>query len=288
MKSYEAMQHITKTFSIANAPTHPQSALPKSEAKSQLKACIKRIKDLHERLQAEKRQSLLCIFQAMDAAGKDGTIRAVFSGLNPAGIQVTPFGRPTPAELARDYLWRVHQAVPPKGQIGVFNRSHYEEVVTVRVFPQFLEAQKLPKVELEVLMNQRLDDIRAFEKRLAQSGTRILKFFLHVGKAEQKKRLLSRMDTPEKHWKHDGHDLNCRARWDDFMAAYQTALRDTSSEEAPWFCVPADHKPTMRLMVALKIQETLMGMTPQFPSVDGKSIAEIQADKARLLSMDRS
>ena len=222
----------------------------------------------------------------MDAAGKDGTIRAVFSGLNPAGVQVTAFGRPTTNELARDYLWRVQNALPPKGQIGVFNRSHYEEVVTVRVFSEFLHAQNLPPLPLDTRMTQRLEEIRAFENRLVRNGTRILKFFLNVSPAEQERRLLARMDTPEKHWKHDGHDLNCRARWAEFMGAYQTAIQQTTSPMTPWYCIPADHKPTMRIMVAQQILEALSEINPQFPTVSAADKTQIEADRRRLLSMD--
>lgn len=282
------MDPLTQYFNLFDAPATPHVVLSKAESKKTLKSIQKQIRVYHERLQAEKRNSLLCVFQAMDAAGKDGTIRAVFTGLNPAGIQVNAFGRPTTEELGRDYLWRIHQCIPPKGQIGIFNRSHYEEVVTVRVFPEFLNAQSLPRFELNSLMNQRLEEIKAFEERLAKTGIRILKFFLNVSLSEQKKRLLSRMETPEKHWKHDGHDLNCREKWFDFMNAYQTAIQKTTSQMAPWYCVPADHKPTMRVMVAQKILETLTEINPQFPTVNGTTLQEIKMDKERLLSMDNS
>lgn len=280
------MTEVTSNFSIQTAQTLSSTLLSKPEAKSKLKSLKKEMASLQKMFFAEKKNSLLCIFQAMDAAGKDGTIRAVFSGLNPAGIHCSAFSKPSPPELNRDYLWRIHQKIPAKGIIGVFNRSHYEEVITVRVFPQFLSAQSLPELPLKERMNQRFEEIRSFESLLSNSGTRILKFFLNVGKQEQFNRLLSRMETPEKNWKHDGHDLNCRDRWDDFMQAYQDAIRETNTPNAPWFCIPADNKANMRVTVARIIRDTLLDMTPQFPRVSDKSRIQIESDRMRLLNTD--
>ena len=280
------MTGVTSEFSIQNAQTLSPNLLSKSEAKAELKSLKKEMASLQKMFFAEKKNALLCVFQAMDAAGKDGTIRSVFSGFNPAGIQCSAFSKPTRPELHRDYLWRVHQRIPPKGMIGIFNRSHYEEVITVRVFPQFLSAQSLPELSLTERINQRFNEIRAFESLLSNSGTRILKFFLNVGKQEQFNRLLSRMENPEKNWKHDGHDLNCRDRWDDFMQAYQDAIRATNTQNAPWYCIPADNKANMRVAVAKIIRDTLLDMTPQFPQVDDKSRIQIVNDRNRLLGKD--
>ena len=186
--------------------------------------------------------SLLCVFQAMDAAGKDGTIKHVMSGVNPQGVQVTSFKQPGPEELAHDFLWRVMREAPERGRIGIFNRSHYEEVLVVRVHPDLLARQHLPELLTKKMWDHRLEDIAAFERYLARQGTVILKFFLNVSKEEQKRRFLERMDHPNKNWKFSASDMAERAHWDDYMAAYQAAIAATAAPHAPWFVVPADHK----------------------------------------------
>ena len=275
----------SSVFSLQNtATTSTRPVLPQKEQKKILRDMQKQILVLQEKLFAEKKQSLLCMFQAMDAAGKDGTINSVFSGLLPMGIAYHAFTKPTKPELARDYLWRIHQVVPQKGNIGVFNRSHYEEIITVRVFPEFLLAQHLPPGDIDSIIQQRIEDIKAFEQLLARNGTRILKFFLHVGKEEQGRRLQERMENPNKHWKHDSHDLVCRAKWMEFMHAYEQAIIHTHTPYAPWYIIPADDKPTMRIDVAEILLQTLSDMEPKFPAVSPAQLESISKDRTTLLS----
>jgi PPK2 family polyphosphate:nucleotide phosphotransferase len=209
-----------------------------------------------EKLFAEGKQSLLIVLQAMDTGGKDGVIKKVFEGINPQGVRVTAFKAPTPEELAHDFLWRIHQHVPPKGYIGIFNRSHYEDVLVVRV------NAIVPKKVWE----KRYDHINEFERLLAENGTRILKFYLHISKAEQKERLQARLDDPQKHWKFSAGDLPVRERWDDYMAAYEDALTRCNTDYAPWQIVPANRKWYRDLVVAKAIAETLEDMQPEYPA----------------------
>ncbi|MEC7983638.1 MAG: PPK2 family polyphosphate kinase [Myxococcota bacterium] len=274
------------SWRLSEAKTKSARDSDKKTEKKRLKSIQKNIVEFQKRLYAEQRQSLLIIFQAMDAAGKDGTIRAVFSGINPQGCHVTSFKRPTAEELAHDYLWRVHNACPRKGHIEIFNRSHYEEVLITAIFPQILQHQQLPTRTLSEEFALRYRTIRNFEKHLADTGTRILKFWLNIGKAEQRRRLLRRMEDPERHWKHESGDLDMRDRWVDFMTAYETALTETSRSWAPWYAIPADDKPQMRSMVADIVCRTLMQMDPQYPTVSQEQRSVIASDRLRLIAKD--
>jgi PPK2 family polyphosphate:nucleotide phosphotransferase len=209
------------------------------------------------------------VFQAMDAAGKDGTIEHVMGGLNPQGVRVTSFKQPTRTELAHDWLWRCQAALPARGEIGIFNRSHYEEVVAVRVHPEYLAAQAIdPERATErSFWTRRFEDIAAWEEHLHRSDVRVVKFFLHVSREEQRERLLARAAEPDKQWKFSPADVAERARWDDYQAAFQAALRATSTEHAPWYVIPADHKWFMRTAVAAILVDHLEAMDPRFPAL---------------------
>jgi PPK2 family polyphosphate:nucleotide phosphotransferase len=229
-----------------------------SEAEDRLAPLLKRLPALQTALYAESKRALLLVFQGRDAAGKDGVTRKVFSSLNSQGCVVTNFKRPTEYELARDYLWRVHQSVPPKGTIGIFNRSHYEDVLVVRVH------ELVPKA----VWSKRYDQINDFERILSENGVTILKFFLHISREEQKERLLDRLNDPLKNWKFQVGDLEERKRWDDYTEAYEDALEKCSTEWAPWYVVPADRKKSRDLLVGEIVVDTLEQMDPQFPRVD--------------------
>lgn len=227
----------------------------KKQAEEQLSNLHKRLFALQERLYAENKQSLLIILQAMDAAGKDSTIRKVFEGVNPQGVQVSSFKKPTEIELAHDFLWRIHQRVPAKGMIGVFNRSHYEDVLIVRV------NNLVPKA----VWGNRYDHINHFERLLADSGTRILKFYLNISKAEQKKQLQERLDDPTKHWKFSVGDLPVRHQWHDYMRAYEDVFTRCNSDYAPWYIIPSNTRWYRTLTITKIIVETLEDMNPQYP-----------------------
>jgi PPK2 family polyphosphate:nucleotide phosphotransferase len=227
--------------------------------------------DYQEKLYAENARSLLVVLQALDAAGKDSTIDHVMSGVNPQGCQVYSFKAPTPEELDHDFLWRAVKALPARGNIGIFNRSHYEEVLVVRVHPQFLTGQRLPPRTLgEGLWKQRFEEINNFEKYLVDNGTDIVKIYLNVSKDEQCRRQMARIDTPEKNWKFNAGDIEERKYWDDYLAAYEAVFEHTSTPWAPWYVVPADQKWFARIAVAGIIARKLIEMDPQFPTVDEK------------------
>lgn len=230
----------------------------KAQAKAEEQVLEERLERLQEMLYADGRYALLVVFQAMDAGGKDGAIRKVFDAVNPQGVRVTSFKQPTPIELAHDYLWRIHQQVPQKGFIGVFNRSHYEDVLIVRV-NQLVD---------ESVWKRRYDEINAFEKLLADSGTRILKFFLHISKDEQKKRFEERLSNPEKHWKFSKADLSVREKWDDYMRAYEDAISLCNTSYAPWHIVPANAKWYRDLIITKTIVDTLEGMGLRYPEAE--------------------
>jgi PPK2 family polyphosphate:nucleotide phosphotransferase len=255
----------------------------KTEARAALSDGIQRLAQMQERLYAENRSSVLAIFQAMDAAGKDGAIKHVMSGVNPQGCQVHSFKAPSAEELDHDFLWRVAKVAPERGRIGIFNRSHYEEVLVVRVHPELLEKQHLPKVATKDIWDHRFKSIRAFERHLAHNGTRMLKFFLHVSKEEQRKRFLARLDEPAKRWKFSMGDIAERKLWDKYMHAYEEAIRHTSRDHAPWYVVPADNKWFARLVIAGAMVETLESLGPQYPKVAGKALKEL-ATVRKLLS----
>jgi PPK2 family polyphosphate:nucleotide phosphotransferase len=254
----------------------------KSEAKAMLAEGIQLLIRLQEKMYADDRWSVLIILQAMDAAGKDSVVEHVMSGLNPQGVQVHSFKQPSAEELDHDFLWRAARNLPERGRIGIFNRSYYEEVLVVRVHPEWLERQKLPKsLNGKDLWQQRFDDICAFERHLARNGTRILKFFLHVSKEEQRKRFLDRIDEPAKRWKFSMADVEERKFWDKYQQAYEDMIRHTSQPEAPWFVVPADHKWFTRMVVAGALVQELQALGVDFPKVEGKALEELlEAGKA--------
>jgi len=238
-----------------------------------------------EKLYAQDRRSLLLVFQAMDAAGKDSTIRHVMSGVNPQGCQVFSFKQPSMEELDHDYLWRYHNRLPERGRIGIFNRSYYEEVLVVRVHPELLEGQRIPREQVaRDIWKRRLEDIAGFEKYLARQGTTVLKFFLNVSRKEQKARFLERLDQPDKNWKFSPADVSERRHWDGYMAAYEDAIRHTASREAPWYVVPADHKWFTRLVVAAAVVHALRGMDLSFPQVSESRRKELAAARRALMA----
>ncbi|HVV88681.1 MAG TPA: PPK2 family polyphosphate kinase [Kofleriaceae bacterium] len=273
------------SFDVARAPTSPPSDGPgKKENQEALERAVARLAKLQGKLWADNRYSLLVIIQALDAAGKDGTLRAVMSGVNPAGCKVTAFKAPSAEELDHDFLWRCARELPERGQIGIWNRSHYEEVLVVRVHPDYLRGQRLPNntSDLEKLWSDRFQSIRDFEQHQALNGAVILKFWLNVSKDEQRDRLLERIDEPDAHWKFNPGDLKERARWDDYMHAYQEALRATSRPWAPWYAIPADSKSFMRRTVADIIVDTLARLPIRYPEVDPEALAEMKRLRAKL------
>lgn len=258
--------------------------IEKSEAKALLAEGVKRLSKLQEKLYADHTYAILVIFQALDAAGKDSAIKHVMSGVNPQGCEVHPFKSPSQLELDHDFLWRAEIVLPRRGHIGIFNRSYYEEVLVARVHPEILAAQNLPpKLITKNIWNERFEDINAFELHLARNGIVPIKFFLHVSKEEQKKRLLARIDDPEKQWKYNAGDIGERARWDQYMEAYQDLLRATSTEAAPWYVVPADHKWFTRLVVVAAIVEQIEKIDPKFPTLGEAQLRDIAAVRTALV-----
>ena len=261
----------------AAAHTAPKSVVSKKALRKQLKNSVKEFEELQRRLYAQDSHSLLLVFQAMDAAGKDGTIRAVTSGVNPAGFQVSSFKKPSTRELEHDFLWRTSCNLPERGRVGVFNRSYYEEVLVVRVHPQYLKFQRLPDTPVDdVFWQHRFQSIREHEQHLARNGTVVLKFWLNVSKDEQRQRFLDRIKVPEKNWKFSNGDMHERDYWDDYMHAYQHALNETSRPCAPWYAIPADNKPYMRTVVADIIVRTLQNIDPRYPEVSKERQTELQ------------
>jgi PPK2 family polyphosphate:nucleotide phosphotransferase len=255
----------------------------KARAVDALQQGIERLSGMQEKLYAQDRRALLLIFQAMDAAGKDGAIKHVMSGINPQGCEVYSFKSPSPEELDHDFLWRTSRRLPERGRIGIFNRSYYEEVLVVRVHPEFLAAQRLPaELVTASIWEQRYEDINAFERYASRNGITIRKFFLHVSPQEQKKRFLERLENPDKNWKFSTADVHERARWADYMTAYEEMIRHTSTKGAPWYVVPADHKWFTRLVVAAAIHDALDGMGLAFPEVGDAKREELQAARAAL------
>ncbi len=252
------------SFRVADAPTHPGKG--KWRSKRRLKKAIKELDDLQKALYADDRHAVLLVFQAMDAGGKDSMIRAVMEGINPAGCQVFSFKKPTSRDLDHDFLWRTCYSLPERGRIGIFNRSHYEEVLVVRVHPEILQSQKLPdSINKDTIWEERFESIRDLENHLARNGTMIVKFWLNVSKEEQKARFLSRLDVPEKQWKFNAKDVHERGYWDNYMAAYEDALNASSRPWAPWYAIPADSKPYARACVAEIIVEALASIGLEYP-----------------------
>jgi PPK2 family polyphosphate:nucleotide phosphotransferase len=247
------------------------------EAKQLLRHGVEQLADLQSRLYAQDKWGVLMVFQAMDAAGKDGTIKHVMSGINPQGVQVFSFKAPSPEELDHDFLWRSMKCMPERGRIGIFNRSYYEEVLVVRVHPEFLEAQKLPPALVSRnIWKERYEDINAFERYLSRNGILVLKFFLNVSKKEQKKRFLERLDMPEKNWKFSINDAKERGFWDDYMTCYEDLLQATSTEWAPWHVIPADNKWFTRLAVAAILGRSMGRLGLEYPKVDKAKRKELE------------
>lgn len=257
----------------------------KGRAKEVLAMGVAALAELQDKLYAQDKWAVLLIFQAMDAAGKDGAIKHVMSGVNPQGCQVNSFKSPSAEDLDHDYLWRCMKFLPNRGQIGIFNRSYYEEVLVVRVHPKFLEKQKLPpKLLGKHVWQDRFEDIRNFEQYLDRNGVVVRKFFLHVSKKEQKRRFLERIDDPLKNWKFSSNDAAERDFWDDYMHAYEEMIQETATKHAPWYVVPADNKWFTRVVVAAAVIETLDSLDLAYPKVDDAKLKELAAAKKKLLS----
>lgn len=257
----------------------------KEHAEKALQQGIERAAELQRQLYAQDNWSVLLIFQAMDAAGKDGAIAHVMSGVNPQGCQVYSFKVPTETELQHDFLWRTTCVLPERGHIGIFNRSYYEEVLVVRVHQDILKSQKIPASLVgKKIWDERFEDIRCFERHMARNGTVIRKFFLNLSKEEQKQRFLARLDQPEKNWKFSAADIHERKYWNDYQDAYEDMIRNTASEEAPWHVVPADNKWFTRLVVSTVLVDTLESLKLSYPTVSAAKRKELQAAKKELLS----
>jgi PPK2 family polyphosphate:nucleotide phosphotransferase len=277
-----------KHFRLKNhdpADTHGLDSEFKKEATELLANGVQELSRLQDILAAQDLWGLLVIFQAMDAAGKDGTIKHVMSGVNPQGVEVTSFKVPTEEERNHGYLWRTSQHAPARGRIGIFNRSYYEEVLVVRVHPEVLAGEKLPKkLVTKDIWEERYKDIRNFERYVTRNGIAVVKFFLNVSKKEQKRRFMERLDTPEKNWKFSASDVKERQCWDDYQLAYEEAIRSTASEYAPWYVVPADQKWFTRLVVSHVLVDELKAMKLEYPKVSGekkKALAEARRQLAK-------
>lgn len=274
-----------KTFSLkAYDPSFKNGFKDKKEAKSRLKKDIKLMSNLQYQLYAENRRSLLIIFQAMDAAGKDGAIKHVLSGINPQGCEVSNFKQPSANELEHGYLWRHYLKLPDRGKIGIFNRSHYENVLITKVHPEFLLAENLPNIRSVKDVDQefwktRYRQINNFEKTISENGTTIIKFFLHLSKKEQKKRFLERIENPEKNWKFSSADIKERSYWEDYQKAYELAISQTSTSYAPWYIIPADTKWFSRIAIGAVIVEILKKMKTKIPVISEKEKALLQQAK---------
>jgi len=257
----------------------------KPAAKEALEQGVEALADLQDRLYAEDRWSLLLIFQAMDAAGKDGAIKHVMSGVNPQGCQVVSFKAPSSEDLDHDFLWRCSKNLPERGRIGIFNRSYYEDVLVVRVHPQYLDSGKVPKKLLgKDLWDERYRDIRSWERYLSNNGVVVRKFFLHVSRKEQKRRFLERIDNPAKNWKLSSADAKERGFWKDYMKAYETMIRETSTNHSPWYVVPADNKWFTRIVVAAAVIETLDSLDLKYPKVGKEKLAELARVRQQLMA----
>jgi PPK2 family polyphosphate:nucleotide phosphotransferase len=256
----------------------------KPRAKEALAIGVQALADLQDKLYAQDKWAVLLIFQAMDAAGKDGTIKHVLSGVNPQGCQVYSFKSPSAEDLDHDYLWRCMKSLPNRGHIGIFNRSYYEETLVVRVHPEFLAKQRVPAALVtKRIWKERFQDIRSFERYLVRNGIVVVKFFLHVSKKEQKRRFLERAQEPEKNWKFSGSDMAERDHWDKYQDAYEDMIRNTATKHSPWYVVPADNKWFTRLVVAAAVVDTLASLDLAYPQVDKARLEEIASAKKALL-----
>jgi PPK2 family polyphosphate:nucleotide phosphotransferase len=291
------MRGLIKPYRITNGhsfrlrdydPDDTGGIKSKDEATELLERGLESLRDQQEKLYAEGSWSILVILQAMDAAGKDSTIKHVMSGLNPQGCQVFSFKAPSAEELAHDFLWRTTQRLPARGNIGVFNRSYYEEVLVVRVHQEILNAERLPPaVVSRHIWTERFEDIVCYERHLARNGVVVLKFFLHVSKEEQKRRFLERLDTPAKNWKFSVGDVKERQCWPDYMAAYEDMIRHTATPDAPWHVVPADHKWFTRLIVSQAIVDAMKRLDLHFPEIDQAKRKELAAARAALMRKNK-
>ncbi|MGN6750178.1 MAG: polyphosphate kinase 2 family protein [Xanthobacteraceae bacterium] len=249
---------------------------------------VARLEDMQERLYAHGRWAVLIVLQGMDAAGKDGVIKHVMTGINPVGCSVHSFKAPSAEEIAHNFLWRIDKYLPQRGHIGIFNRSHYEEVLAVRVHPELLERQNLPLGATgKNIWKHRQQDIRGFERHLTRNGTLVLKFHLRISKQEQRKRFLARLDEPSKRWKFSANDIAERAYWDDYMAAYEDMIRETSTGHAPWYVIPADHKHVAWMIVSTAIIEAIAALKPQFPKVAGQALKDLKKAERTLRAEDK-
>ena len=256
----------------------------KARGQEALAEGVKVLAELQDKLYAQDRWGVLLIFQAMDAAGKDGAIKHVMSGINPQGCQVYSFKAPTSDDLDHDYMWRCQKCLPERGRIGIFNRSYYEETLVVRVHPEYLAKQKLPaELVTKDIWQERFQDIRAFERYLSRNGILVRKFFLHVSKKEQKRRFLARVENPEKNWKFSAADMSERGFWEDYQEAYQDMIRNTATKNAPWYVVPADNKWFTRIVVAAAVIDALDSLDLDYPEVTKDQLKELAAAKAMLL-----
>ena len=257
----------------------------KEHAEEALMLGVARTAELQDKLYAQDKWAVLLIFQAMDAAGKDGAINHVMSGVNPQGCQVHSFKQPSDQELQHDFLWRTTSVLPERGHIGIFNRSYYEEVLVVRVHSEILKNEKMPpSLVTKKIWDHRFDDIRSFERHMTRCGTVIRKFFLHLSKKEQKQRFLARLEEPEKNWKFSASDIHERKYWDDYQDAYEDMIRNTSTEDAPWYVVPADNKWFTRLVISTVLVDTLESLDLSYPKVDPGKRKELEAAKKILIS----
>jgi PPK2 family polyphosphate:nucleotide phosphotransferase len=292
----ERSHHFAKPYCVTNGKkfrlkdvdprdTGSLRSEDKQSAKEALQNGIEALADLQDMLYAQDRWSLLLVFQAMDAAGKDGTIKHVMSGINPQGCQVTSFKTPTSEELDHDYLWRCQKALPERGRIGIFNRSYYEETLVVRVHPEYLHGQKMPEELItKHIWHQRFEDIRGFERYLTRNGTIVRKFFLHVSKKEQQRRFLERLDLPEKNWKFSASDAKERGFWKEYMEAYEDTIQETATPESPWYVVPADNKWFTRVVVAAAVIDALASLNLQYPKVGAAKKKELAEARKLLLA----
>jgi PPK2 family polyphosphate:nucleotide phosphotransferase len=274
-----------RKFRLADVrPDDTRGLKSKEDARKELEKGVEHLAELQEKLYAQDQWGVLLIFQAMDAAGKDGAIAHVMSGVNPQGCQVYSFKAPSAEEIDHDFLWRTTRCLPERGRIGIFNRSYYEEMLVVRVHPEILDKQRLPKrLVTNRIWKERFEDVAAFERYLARNGFAIVKFFLHVSKKAQKSRFLERLEQPEKNWKFSLADATEREYWDDYMEAYEDVIRRTAAPHAPWYVVPADNKWFTRVVVARAIEETLLSLKLEFPVLDASKKAELGEARRMLL-----
>ena len=294
----EAAHRLSKPYRITNgkkfrlkdvdaSDTGDLKSEDKPRAKEALQTGVEALAELQDVLYARNRWSLLLVFQAMDAAGKDGTIKHVMSGVNPQGCRVSSFKGPSSVDLDHDYLWRCQKELPERGRIGIFNRSYYEETLVVRVHPEFLAGQKLPEeCVTKNIWDERFQDIRGFERYLHRNGTVVRKFFLHVSKKEQQKRFLSRLDLPEKNWKFSANDARERGYWNDYMKAYEETIRETATDDSPWYVVPADNKWFTRVIVAAAVIDALASLNLHYPKVSEAKRKELAEARKLLLASE--